>query len=93
MSASNLLARIFEINRLTGPNFKDWLWNLKIIVSSKKLAYILDQDLPPLPARPTADQRLSHEKWLDDDNKVRCYMLASMFNKLQCQYEDMMTTR
>ena len=64
---------------------------MKIILSSEKLAYVFDQDLPPLPACPTADQRASHEKWLDNDNKVRCYVLASMSNELQCQHKDMTT--
>ena len=72
MSASNLLAKILETNKLIGSNFKDWLWNLKVILSSEKLAYILDQDLPPLPTDLTADQRASHEKWLDDVKKFRC---------------------
>ena len=66
---------------------------MKIVLSSEKLTYVLDQDLPPLLARPTADQKASHKKWLDDDNKIRCYMLASMFNKLQRQHEDMTTIR
>ena len=93
MSASNPLTRILETNRLIRPNFKDWLQNLKIILSSKKLAYILNQDLFSLPACPTVNQRASHEKWLDDGNKVRCYVLVSMSNELQCQYEDMTTAR
>ena len=92
MSASNFLAKILETNRLTGLNFKDWLQNLKIILSFKKLVYVLDQDLHPLLVHLIADQRASHEKWLDDD-KVICYMLTSMSNELQCQYEDMKTTR
>ncbi|XP_073105629.1 uncharacterized protein [Elaeis guineensis] len=90
MAASNLLAWIIETNHLTGPNFKDWLRNLKIILSSKKIAYVLDQDLTPLPAHLTPDQRASHEKWLDDDNKVRCYVMS---NELQCQHENMKTAR
>ena len=74
MSASNPLAWIQEKNRLTKLNFKYWLWNLKIILSFKKITYVLDLDLTPLSTRPTADQKVSHEKWLDDDNKFRCSM-------------------
>ena len=30
---------------------------------------------------------------MDDDNKARCYVLASMSNELQCQHEDMKTVK
>ncbi len=46
-----------------------------------------------LPARATNEQRETHAKWLDDDNKVRCYILASMSNELQCQHESMKTAK
>ena len=62
MSTSNPLARIFETNHLTGTNYKDWLRNLRIILISKKLSHILDQDLVVLPNHPTAEQRAAFEK-------------------------------
>ena len=93
MFTLNLLARILENNWLTGSNYKDWLKNLKIILSSEKLSYILDQDLHALLARPTPNQKATYEKWLDDSNKARCYMLASKSNELQHQHEDMKTGR
>ena len=88
MSASNPLARILDTHRLTEPNYKDWLRNYKIILDSKKLSYILDQDPPTLLVRPTVDQRASLKKWTDDDNKARYYMLDLMSNELKCQHED-----
>ena len=69
MSASNPLARILDTHRLTGPNYKDWLRNYKIILGSEKLTHILDQDPPTLPARPSTEQRASLDKWTDEDNK------------------------
>ena len=56
MSSSNPLVRIFDTNRLIGPNYKDWLRNLKIILSFEKLTHILDQDAPVLVAHPSLDQ-------------------------------------
>ncbi|XP_073109511.1 uncharacterized protein [Elaeis guineensis] len=35
----------------------------------------------------------AHEKWMEDDNKVKCYTLASMSNELHSQYEDMPTAK
>ena len=93
MSASNPLARILDTHRLTGPNYKDWLRNYKIILGSEKLTHVLDQDPPALPARPSVEQRASLEKWIDEDNKARYYMLGSMSDELQCQHEDIGTTR
>ena len=55
MSASNPLARILDTHRLIEPNYKDWLRNFKIILGSKKLTHVLDQDPPTLPARPSTE--------------------------------------
>ena len=92
MSASNPLTKILNTHRLTGPNFKDWLRNYRIILGSKKLTHVLDQDPSAIPARPTAKQRASLKKWMDDDNKARYYMLDAMSDDLQCQHENILTT-
>ena len=54
MSASNFLISILESNQLIGLNYKDWFRNLKVVLSSEKLGYVLDQDLPILPDHPSA---------------------------------------
>ena len=82
MSASNPLTKILDTHRLTGPNFKDWLRNYKIILGFKKLTHVLDQDPPAMPACPTVEQRVSLKKWMDDDNKARYYMLGAMSDDL-----------
>ena len=91
MSASNPLARILDTHRLTGPNYKDWLRNYKIVLGSEKLTHVLDQDPPTLPARPSTEQRASLDKWTDEDNKARYYMLDSMSDELQRQHKDIRT--
>ena len=82
MSASNLLACILESNWLIDLNYKDWFRNLKIVLSSEKLGYVLHQDPPILLDHPSARQMVAQEKWMEDDNKVKCYILAVMSNKL-----------
>ncbi|XP_073104801.1 uncharacterized protein [Elaeis guineensis] len=89
MSSSNPLARILDTNRLTGTNYKNWLQNLRIVLNSEKLTHVLDQEAPELPARLSADQRATLEKWINENNKAKCYILASMSNDLQQQHEDM----
>ena len=82
MSTSNSLAHIFKTNRLTGINFKDWLKNLRIVLISEKIGYVLDQNTSALPVRPTAEQRATLNKYTDNDLRMKCYMLASMSNEL-----------
>ena len=92
MSSSNPLVRILDTYRLTGTNY-NWLQNLRIVLNFEKLTHVLDQEAPALPARPSADQQAALEKWMDEDNKAKYYILASMSNDLQQQHEDMRTTR
>ena len=73
MLSSNLLAWIFDTNRLIGTNYKDWLWNLRIILNFEKLIHVLDQKMSMLSARPSLDQWAVIDKWMDEDNKARCY--------------------
>ena len=45
MSSSNPLAHILETNKLTEINYKDWLRNFRIVLSSEKLTYVLNQKI------------------------------------------------
>ena len=45
-----------------------------------------------MPAHPTAEQRASLEKWTDNDNKAKYYMLGTMSDDLQRQYKNILTT-
>ena len=62
MSSLNPLAWILNTNRLTDANYKNWLWNLKIILNSEKLTHVLDQEAPVLPAHLAIDQQVALEK-------------------------------
>ena len=46
MSSANPLHGIMDSNRLTGSNFTDWLRNLKILLKSERIAYVLEGDGP-----------------------------------------------
>nr|CAD1843989.1 unnamed protein product [Ananas comosus var. bracteatus] len=88
MNASNPLSRILESNRLTGPNFQDWLRNLKIVLGIEKLDYVLQTPIPELNAEATTEEVEERDMWVDDDQRVKYYMLASMSNELQRQHEN-----
>ena len=44
MSSTNPLRGIMDAKCLTGSNFTDWLRNLKILLKSKRIAYVLEGD-------------------------------------------------
>ena len=41
------LKMIFEADKLTGPNYVDWLRNLKRVLRSEKLDYVMERSVPP----------------------------------------------
>lgn len=87
--ARNPLASILDQNKLVGPNYPDWLRNLKIVLASEKLLYTLDKKPPAeAPSGSTAEEIKSLEKWWDNDLSTRCYMMASMSSELQRRYEE-----
>ncbi len=54
---SNPLSRILDDNRLTGPNFSDWLRNFRIVLNLERIGYVLDSKIPsPLPPEATEEE-------------------------------------
>ena len=82
--ASNLsLWGILNANKLTGPNYVDWLRNLRIVLTQEKLFYILDSLDPDLIREDASEEeKATHNMWLNDSMTVRCIMLASISNEL-----------
>ncbi|KAG6521341.1 hypothetical protein ZIOFF_018456 [Zingiber officinale] len=97
MESRNQLSMILDQNKLTGPNYSDWLRNLKIVLASEKISYTLDK-APPKEAlvNATPDELEKLEKWSDHNLQARFYMLTSMSNELQRRHatvKELMTTR
>ncbi|XP_073049495.1 uncharacterized protein [Primulina eburnea] len=89
MATRNPLSAILDQNKLTGPNYQDWLRNLKIVLNSEKIAYVLNKAPPKeAAANAPADELAKLEKWWDHDLKAKSYMLASMSNELQRRFQD-----
>ena len=79
----NPVSRILDTNGLMGSNFNDWQRNLKIVLNSEKIGYILNNPIPTLlPSDSSDEEKVTFATWQDDDLKVRSYMLASMSNEL-----------
>ena len=68
MRPLKLLSIILNNNRLTSPNFIDWLSNLKVILASKKIFYAIEQGLPTsFPENALQEEYEILTKWKDDD--------------------------
>uniref|UniRef100_A0A6I9QL04 Uncharacterized protein LOC105037131 n=1 Tax=Elaeis guineensis var. tenera TaxID=51953 RepID=A0A6I9QL04_ELAGV len=92
MASSLSLRGILDANKLTDPNYVDWLKNLKIVLTQEKISYILDTPDPgPLGDDATEDEVATYKMWQNDYLIVKCIILASMSNDLQRQYESMDT--
>ena len=84
MASSLSLRNILDTNKLIGPNYVDWLRNLKIVLNSEKLAYFLDTpSIAPLGEDAIEEDRATYKMWQNDSLSVKCIILASMNNELQ----------
>ncbi len=68
---------IVDHNRLTGPNFSDWLRNLKLILN-----LVDSKVIGPLPLGATQEEFKMLDRCSEHDMRARCYMLAFMTNEL-----------
>ncbi|KAL0411235.1 UNVERIFIED_CONTAM: hypothetical protein Slati_3713200 [Sesamum latifolium] len=77
-----------ESNKFNGTNYNDWLRNLRIVLDFKNQGYVLHKPLPTaLPEGSSPEERLTFEKWHEDNRKVRSIILTSMTNEIQKQYD------
>ncbi|XP_075499975.1 uncharacterized protein LOC142538544 [Primulina tabacum] len=60
----NPLSIILNQNKLTDPNYNDWFRNLKIVLNSEKIVYVLDKKPPrEAPSDITETELAKLEKW------------------------------
>ena len=88
MRPSNPLSIILDNNRLTGPNFIDWQRNLKVVLASEKILYVIEKSLPLTLLEDSSPEEYEVlSKWKDDDMQARCIMWASMSTEIHRQHE------
>ena len=78
ISLSNLLHGILDFNHLTGPNYMDWLRNLRIILTTEKITYVLDIVLHMPEEGASEDEITCYMKYIDDSTLAQCYILDFM---------------
>ncbi|KAL0420655.1 UNVERIFIED_CONTAM: hypothetical protein Slati_3088400 [Sesamum latifolium] len=60
-----------DTNKFNGTNYNDWLKNLRIILDFENQGYVLDKPLPTaLPEGSSSEERLTFDKWLEDNHKL-----------------------
>ncbi|KAL2246162.1 UNVERIFIED_CONTAM: hypothetical protein Sindi_2884400, partial [Sesamum indicum] len=86
--SKNPLTMILETNKFNGINYNVWLRNLRIVLDFENQTYVLDKSLPTtLPKGSTSEERVTFERWHEDNRKVRSIVLALMTNDIQKQYD------
>lgn len=89
-STSNLtLLSILSKDKLTGPNYLDWIRALRIALRYEDKEYLLDEDLPILDDDTSPEAVTEYNKRFAESTKVACLMLASMSPELQKSFENM----
>ncbi|GJU69073.1 hypothetical protein Tco_1255332 [Tanacetum coccineum] len=72
------LLSVLGRERLTGPNYMDWMRNLRFTLRYKNKEYVLDEQIPTINYDSTQLEIEAHQKHYDDANKVSCIMESSM---------------
>ena len=82
------LQTVMDDKILTGPNFLDWLKNLRIVLKEEKIAYVITE---PIPGSPTADApksvKRSYKKRLVDSVRAGLIIHTSMSPEFQKRYK------
>ena len=86
--SKNPLTLIMETNKFNGTNYNDWLQNLKIVLNFENQVYIFEQSLPATLLKGSLpEERVTFERWHENNYKVRSVILALMINDFQKQYD------
>ena len=88
MSTNVNAQTVMDDKLLTGPNFLDWLKNLRIVLNEEELAYVITK---PIPGSLTADALESvhraYKKHLVDSARARLIIHTSMSLEFQRRYK------
>ncbi|GJW29296.1 hypothetical protein Tco_0046171 [Tanacetum coccineum] len=74
--------------RLTGPNYMDWMRNLRFTLRYENKEYVLDVQISTINDDSIQEDIEAYQKYYDDANKVSCIMASSMSPELQKTFEN-----
>ncbi|GKA89308.1 hypothetical protein Tco_0811120 [Tanacetum coccineum] len=82
------LLSVLGRERLTGPNYMDWMRNIKFTLRYENKEYVLDEKIPTINDNSSQEEIEAHQKHYDDANKVSCIMESSMSPEVQKTFEN-----
>ncbi|GKB54192.1 hypothetical protein Tco_0904945 [Tanacetum coccineum] len=82
------LLSVLRRERLTGPNYIDWMRNLRFTLRYENKEYVLDEQIPTIDDDSTQEEIEAHQKHYDDASKVSCIMASSMSLELQKTFKN-----
>ncbi|GJS14585.1 hypothetical protein Tco_0409057 [Tanacetum coccineum] len=82
------LLSVLGRERLAGPNYMDWMRNLRFTLRYENKEYVLDEQIPTIDDDSTQEEIKAHQKHYDDANKVSCIIASSMSPELQKSFEN-----
>ena len=83
------LLSIMSKKKFTGPNYMDWMRNLKMTLRYDGKEYVLNKPLVEIDhSTVTPQESASYNKHSNDATKAACIMVATMEPELAKFYED-----
>ncbi|XP_062109230.1 uncharacterized protein LOC133819869 [Humulus lupulus] len=93
MSSSNHVTALLANEKLTGDNFMKWKSNMNIVLIFENYKFFFTEECPEVHVVTTPKIAWeNYDAWIMSKNKAKCYMLASMWDVLRKNLEDMETT-
>ena len=84
MSVNMNLRHVLDSNKLIKPNFLGWLRNIRIVLRSEKIQFILDDAIPEVqPMDALNEVYMAYNRYRDVEEMATCLMLAFMSPELQ----------
>ncbi|GJW32257.1 retrotransposon protein, putative, ty1-copia subclass [Tanacetum coccineum] len=87
-NSSFSLLSVLRREKLTSPNYMDWMRNLRFSLRYENKEYVLNEQIPIIDNDSTQEEIEANQKYYDDANKVSCIMAASMNPELQKTFEN-----
>ncbi|GJT66384.1 putative reverse transcriptase domain-containing protein [Tanacetum coccineum] len=87
-NSSFSLLSVLGRERLTGPNYMDWMRNLRFTLRYENKEYVLDEQIPIIDNDSTQEEIEAHQKHYDDANTVSCIMASFMSPEMQKTFEN-----
>ncbi|GJW68019.1 retrotransposon protein, putative, ty1-copia subclass [Tanacetum coccineum] len=82
------LLSVLGRERLTSPNYMDWMRNLRFTLRYENKKYVLNEQIPTIDDDSTQEEIEAYQKYYDDAHKVSRIMASSMSPELQKTFEN-----